>query len=241
MIDRGQAIRLTVALAATIVVFSAVGLVLVDLLAPNTVTRLDDAIADRFAGSRTPLLDDAAHWGSMLAATQVKIGLTALSAVIAWVAWRRWHEPVFLVVTLLFEASVFIVVTLLVARPRPDVAPLEGSPVDSSFPSGHVAAAVVYGAVVVVLAWHTRSRWVPVVGVAIVAVVVLAVSWSRMYQGMHHLSDVVAGVVLGLWSLAVCHRVLGSPPADSPPTSPIPPDVDEPATHGEVVGARTRP
>jgi len=38
------------------------------------------------------------------------------------------------------------------------------------------------------------------------------VAWARMYQGMHYLSDVIAGVVLGLVSIAICARILGAPP-----------------------------
>ena len=29
------------------------------------------------------------------------------------------------------------------------------------------------------------------------------VAWSRMYRGMHHLTDVIAGVVLGLGAIVV--------------------------------------
>jgi undecaprenyl-diphosphatase len=114
--------------------------------------------------------------------------------------------------TLVFEATVFIVVTFVVARPRPDVVRLQDSPVTSSFPSGHVAAATVYGAFVIVVAWHTRSAWKRAGSAAAVAAIVVLVGWSRAYQGMHHLSDVVMGVVLGVWSLVLCRLVMGAPP-----------------------------
>jgi membrane-associated phospholipid phosphatase len=213
-IDRRKGLQLAFALVASIGVFAAFGYLLTDVFAPNPVTRLDVEIAERFEANRTPTWDDVAHWGAFLADTAVKIGVTAVVALIALAAWRRWHEPVYLAVTLIFEATVFIIVTTIVGRPRPDVLRLEDSPVNSSYPSGHVAAATVYGAFVVVVFWHTRSRWARALAVVAYACVVAAVGWARLYQGMHFASDVATGVVLGLWSLAICLLVLGRPDRD---------------------------
>ncbi len=215
-VDRHQWLRLGVALVAAIGVFTAIGLLLTDLLAPNVITRFDENIAERFASGRTPLKNDLAHWGSFIASTEVKIGVTALFALVAVAMWRRWHETVFLAFTLIFEATVFIIVTFIVSRPRPDVPRLEDSPVNSSYPSGHVAAATVYGAFVVIVFWHTTSRWARSVAVASFVAVVGCVAWSRMYEGMHFLSDVIAGTVLGLSSLAICLVVLGGPSSALP-------------------------
>ena len=213
-IDRRNGLVLVIALIGSVGVFAAFGYLLTDVFAPNPVTRFDVEVAERFAANRTPTGDDLAHWGSMLADTAVKIGVTAVVALIALAAWRRWHEPVYLAVTLIFEATVFIIVTTIVARPRPDVLRLEDSPVNSSFPSGHVAAATVYGAFVVVVFWHTRATWARALAVVVYTCVVAAVAWARLYQGMHFASDVATGVVLGLWSLAICLLVLGRPDHD---------------------------
>jgi undecaprenyl-diphosphatase len=210
-IDRHQWLRLGVALVAMIGMFTALGLVMTDILAPNAITRFDQDLAERFASGRTPMQDDLAHWGSFAASTPVKIGLTALFAIVALAVWRRWHETVFLALTLIFEATVFIIVTFLVSRPRPDVPRLEDSPVNSSFPSGHVAAATVYGAFTVIVFWHTASRWARSLAVALFVAVVGFVAWSRVYEGMHFLSDVIAGIFLGLCSLAICLVILGRP------------------------------
>ena len=102
----------------------------------------------------------------------------------------------------------------IVGRPRPDVVRLENSPVDSSFPSGHVAAAAVYGAFAVVVFWHTTSRVARAVAVAAVLAIVGIVAWARLYQGMHFVSDVAAGVTLGVVSLVVCVAVVGRPEQD---------------------------
>jgi membrane-associated phospholipid phosphatase len=213
-VDRHQWVRLGIALVACVGIFTAIGFVMTDFTAPNFITRFDEDVAERLASNRTPFKDDLAHWGAFIASTEVKIGLTALFAIVALIVWKRWHETVFLAFTLIFEATVFIIVTFFVSRPRPDVPRLEDSPVDSSYPSGHVAAATVYGAFVVIVFWHTLSTWWRSLAVALFIGVVGFVAWSRMYQGMHFFSDVVAGIVLGLVTLAICLAVLGRPRSD---------------------------
>ncbi|MEO6468494.1 MAG: phosphatase PAP2 family protein, partial [Acidimicrobiia bacterium] len=73
-------------------------------------------------------------------------------------------------------------------------------------------AATVYLALAIVVFRHARSVMVRAAVVVAAVAVPIVVGWARMYQGMHNLSDVVAGVVLGLVSIAICARILGPPP-----------------------------
>lgn len=233
-LDRRDGLHLLVALVAVVAAFSAVGWLYTDALAPNAITELDDRVAQDFVEMRTEARDDLAHYGAMMSDTQVKIGLTAIVAVAMVVAWRRWHEALFVVSCLVFEATAFITITYIVARERPDVERLLDSPVSSSFPSGHVAAATVYGAFVAVVFWHTRKFWIRALATSLSVAVVVIVALSRMYQGMHFLTDVLAGVVLGLVSLAVCLWVFGPPPVDDETGSP-----DDQATRSRYSGLRS--
>src|SRR5436190_8641957 len=168
----------------------------------------DDSVAQWFADHRTSALNPLSTVGSGLAETVTKIVATAFVMLALLSVWRRWLEPLLLATSLILEASVFITVTLLVRRDRPDVPALEHSPVSSSFPSGHVAAAVVYGAGVVIVFWHTRARWARLLSVLALVGVVVAVALARMYRGMHFLTDVSAGVLLGIASLAISVAIL---------------------------------
>jgi undecaprenyl-diphosphatase len=78
-----------------------------------------------------------------------------------------------------------------------------GARLDSlSFPSGHASGIATLVTVALILAWpllarHAR-RWALVAGV----VLVLLVGLTRMWLGVHYLSDVVGGWSLGVaWSL----------------------------------------
>ena len=168
----------------------------------------DRRVARWFADGRTTRLDDLSFWGSMLSETAVKVVLTAVAAAIMLAVWRRWNDALLVAVALILEACIFLTVTLIVGRHRPDVVQLDSSPVDSSFPSGHVAAAAVYGAFAIIVARHTTARWPRIVAVVVAAAVTAIVAWARMYRGMHHLSDVIAGAVLGVVSIWVTWSVM---------------------------------
>jgi undecaprenyl-diphosphatase len=104
----------------------------------------------------------------------------------------------------LFEASVFVIASLIVGRERPDVERLEPGAPSGSFPSGHAAAAVAfYAGVMIVGHWHTRNRAIRG-GLIVMAIVVpIVVAVARTYRGMHHPLDVVSGALLGVASLVV--------------------------------------
>lgn len=203
-------------LAAVIAAGSLAGKALVDWAAPNAVTDYDLRLAHELVTERTSGLNDAATIGSLLSSTLVKIVVTLIIAGVMGLVWRRWHEPVFVIGTLLFEAAAFVVITHLVQRSRPPVEQLEGSSIGSSFPSGHVAAATVYAVVAMVVFWHSRATLARLAAAVVAVALPLMVGAARLYQGMHHLSDVVGGVVLGIVSIVICHSVL-PPPHDAHP------------------------
>ena len=130
--------------------------------------------------------------------------LTVLSGTVALYLLHRdrIRLAVFLVTTSLVGGFVNSGVKLLVARPRPESAEAFVAAAGKSFPSGHaMASTVVYGALLLVL-----RRFVPAAGrryaVAGTAGLVLAIAASRVLLGVHYLSDVLAGMVLGLAWLA---------------------------------------
>jgi membrane-associated phospholipid phosphatase len=108
-----------------------------------------------------------------------------------------------LVSALVLEFVVFLTANTLIDRDRPNVPRLDSTPSTASYPSGHVAATIaVWGGLAIIVMACTRRRAPRIVAFAVAAALAALVGFARLYRGMHHLTDVVAGAVLGLGALA---------------------------------------
>jgi len=197
-------LRLTlVGVALTLVAIPFTALLL-QVLAKGPLTRADGRVANTLngwvhgRGGVVPTLKAISFLGRPpLLAVWVLI-----AAVLLWRRSRR-RQAVFAAVTSLGGGIVDTLVKASVNRPRPVVDHPVASALGKSFPSGHaMSATVTYGALLVVLSPLLTPRWRRPAFVATV-LLVLAVGCSRLLLGVHFVSDVVGGFVLGLaWLLA---------------------------------------
>ena len=90
-------------------------------------------------------------------------------------------------------------------RERPRLFEWLTEPSSSSFPSGHaMSSAIVYFTVAYLIARLERRRWMRALTITISLLLVLLISVSRLYLGVHYPSDVIAGVVIGLAWAGFC-------------------------------------
>ncbi|HEU4514625.1 MAG TPA: phosphatase PAP2 family protein [Nocardioidaceae bacterium] len=162
--------------------------------------RLDDAVArwayQATAGNEAWL----AWWIAVDRVTEpilLRILLVGIGLVLAW--RRRWALAGWLVAVTVVQNLVAGVVKHILDRPRPRwPAPLalEDS---TSFPAGHSAGVALFATAVILVALATAGsrgrRWSVAVTAVAAAVVV---SLDRIYLGLHYVSDVVAGILLGV-------------------------------------------
>jgi undecaprenyl-diphosphatase len=193
-----------------------IGWAIVTLATPSALTRWEDSVNQWFYAARTPTLDTVSHIGSYLADTITCIVLLVVVTVALRLWLGRWRESWTLFAAIVGELLVFLVVTAVVNRPRPDVPLLDAAPPTSSFPSGHTAAAVAfYGCLAVIVLRQLRPRWLAVTIATLLCLVPLVVGISRLYRGMHHPTDVVFGALGGgLWLALVLSTLLPRPGKD---------------------------
>jgi undecaprenyl-diphosphatase len=90
-------------------------------------------------------------------------------------------------------------------RPRPQLFEWLTEPSSSSFPSGHaMSSAIVYFTVAYLIARLEKRRWMRAVTIIASLLIVLLISVSRLYLGVHYPSDVLAGMVIGLAWAGFC-------------------------------------
>ncbi|HET6209089.1 MAG TPA: phosphatase PAP2 family protein [Jatrophihabitans sp.] len=198
-------------LAALVIwaVFVGLGYLLGHNLRHSGLVHEDGAIDRWFAGHRRPAWNSVTKVATFGAETITVIALGLIAFVLLRLRLHRWRESIFLAVAVIGEVSIFVSTTLLVDRHRPSVPRLDSAPPTSSFPSGHTAASVALYGSLAVIAWHAaRAGWLRTLATVAAVLMPLAVATSRLYRGMHYLTDVLAGALLALCWLAVCHRLV---------------------------------
>lgn len=90
-------------------------------------------------------------------------------------------------------------------RPRPQLFEWLTVPSSSSFPSGHaMSSAIVYFTVAYLIARLEKRRWMRAMTIISSLLLVLLISVSRLYLGVHYPSDVLAGMIIGLAWAGFC-------------------------------------
>ena len=201
------AIFLVACAVVLLVLLVAFGYLVAKVLDGTALGHADASVARWFAAHRTPDLDRATHYATLAAETVTITVLAVVTVAVTALRWRRWREPMLVATAVVGEVSIFLLVTLLVERQRPPVRHLDQAPPTSSFPSGHTAAAIcTYGALTILANERARSALVRGLCWTLALLVPVAVGTSRMYRGMHYLSDVLGGVLLGVVWLYVATR-----------------------------------
>jgi membrane-associated phospholipid phosphatase len=187
-------------LALTAVV-AVSGLLVTHVLAHGSLGGFDHRINAYFAAHRHPpwnglslMLTDLAGFFGVIPIAVVVTGVLLLRG--------RGRRALPLVIGLVIEFSVSMSASYLVGRPRPDVTHLGPTPPTYSWPSGHTAATCVLFGGIALLVMSATRRIVPRIAAWVVAVgATSAVGLSRVYEGQHHPSDVVAGALVGVGAL----------------------------------------
>lgn len=138
-----------------------------------------------------------------LGGTRVLFSIAAVVAVVDLVRRRRIVVPLYLAAVAIGVVLVNNGVKLWVDRERPDLDQLVGWS-GASFPSGHAAAAAACWAGIMLVLTRHGGRRTRVLGGVVAVLLAVTVAVTRVLLGVHWLTDVVAGVLVGWgWFLVV--------------------------------------
>lgn len=135
--------------------------------------------------------------------TPIGISVVLLPVAVVLLVRGRRILPLFLVVTTLGGWELNHLLKVLFTRARPDLSQAVRRASGYSFPSGHAMMSVIaFGALAYAAMRVTDDRRLHSVALALVSCVVAAISLSRVYLGVHWLSDIAAGMAAGVVWLA---------------------------------------
>jgi len=193
--------RLAVSLATAVLAAFAFARIAEDYLTNDPLVRWDLSFARWLAGERSTAGVDFFRVVTFFGSPAVALTIAAVACV-ALYRRRRLVDAILLPVVLAGAELLNLVLKLSFHRARPEVAFVH---LDTySFPSGHaMISTAAYGALAY-LAWgHLRTRSRRIVLAAGTVVLLGLIGFSRIYLGVHYLSDVLAGIAGGVFWLSV--------------------------------------
>ena len=175
-----------------------------DLLTNDPIVRLDRSVAQALHDAATPATTTAFLIVTALGSLEA-VALLGLAVAAYYGRKRRWLHVQVWITVLLGGFALNQLLKVFFARPRPvfeDPLVLEST---YSFPSGHAMESMVMYGMLAYFAVRALSTWRARTAVVFgAAVLVLLIGFSRMYLGVHYLSDVAAGYAAGGAWLSAC-------------------------------------
>jgi undecaprenyl-diphosphatase len=189
-----------------IVFFTAVFLFLiiavVVALSP-AVTAIDGNVATWLHVCATPHVTDVMAAISFLGAPTT-LTIVAVAGGLLLLYRRRYAEAAMLSTVVLGGNFLNFCLKQLIQRGRPTFDDPLFSLATYSFPSGHaMASTVFYGLLAIHVSVSARQRYAAHVAIGAAVLMVALVSLSRVYLGLHYLSDVMGGITEGIAWLAL--------------------------------------
>lgn len=176
-----------------------------DIATASTLTRYDNQVSAMLRSFRTPALSRFLWVFTVLGDVRVALVL-ALVAVGLLLLWGRRLEALLFGVAVAGGSLISAVAKYAFHRIRPDAAfALIKTPGSFSFPSGHALHTIIFmSCLVVVLAPMVKGYRLRIATWAMAGFVVVMTGLSRVYLGVHWMSDVFASWMLGLAWLSLC-------------------------------------
>ena len=158
----------------------------------------ENDLSKSVAAGRTATMNSITAVWSHIGNTEIVIGVCVVVVALVWWRTKQWWYAVIPAIAIAAQASVFVAATTLTDRKRPTVEHLDPAPPTSSYPSGHMGAATALYLTFALMAQRIERVWLRRVVTVVCAIVPLLVGYARLYRGMHHLVDILVGMVNGI-------------------------------------------
>ena len=186
------------ALAPALVLFAAIVGVGFLIMGPLGGLPAENDLSKSVASGRTELMNSVTMVWSHIGNTEIVIGVCVVAVALIWWRTKQWWYAVVPAIAIAIQASVFVAATAIADRPRPTVQHLDPAPPTSSYPSGHMGASTALYLTFALMAQRIETAWLRRLVTAVCVIIPLLVGYARLYRGMHHLLDILVGMVNGI-------------------------------------------
>lgn len=172
-----------------------------DVVMGEAVVMLDTRVNNLLASLRTPLFNHVFYAITSLGFWLVIACGTAAAIFVLW--YRRKAELILpLTISIVSCQLLTYLGKLAFHRLRPEGGVLD--PFGYSFPSGHASISLALYGFCCFLGMQFTQRWSTRINLLLLgALIAFLIGFSRLYLGVHYLSDVLAGYLVGTLSLAL--------------------------------------
>ena len=198
------------------------GAIAEDVATSDRLTVLDVVVARWLRAHATP---ETTRWMILITDLHSTVAVSCYLAVAAAaLAWRRqWRDLATVVASMAGGLTLNVLMKLAFHRARPVLDDPLLTLASYSFPSGHVAGTtIMYGLLVAWVFTRTPHRLARAAAMVAAAAAIALVAFTRIYLGVHYLSDVAAAFAEGVAWLALCLSALAAFWRRAPlPTAPM--------------------
>lgn len=170
-----------------------------DIILSDMIVATDLRLANLLFAVRDSGLTKFSLWVTVLGTWQVVLCFALVASALLWL-WRKYNYIVPLWIVIIGSEAMNFFGKIALHRPRPEIAFYAEK--SFSFPSGHATIAVAfYGFIAYILWRQNHLNWKRKTNILFLALTLVAgIGFSRLYLGVHFLSDVWGGYLLGgLW------------------------------------------
>ncbi|MBR2546654.1 MAG: phosphatase PAP2 family protein [Eubacterium sp.] len=152
---------------------------------------------------RTPVLNAILIPITHMANWRTLVGIGVILLIIDVVKWHKPDYPL-AVLACLLTLLIYKILKVVVQRPRPDEIFWLVTESGFSFPSGHsLNGMFCYGMMIYLLWRNCEDKTLRNIVTAALCVLIPLIAFSRVYCGVHHPTDVIAGLAAGFALLMV--------------------------------------
>ena len=173
----------------------------------------DYKIALDIVAIRTPFLNSFFSLFTWLGSSQsIILIFIIVSVALYYHKKENYIYPLF--VSIFGSGIMVIIIKYFVNRARPGVGIAIYQEQLSSFPSAHAALIMALFGFLIYCIWRFNLNLKIKIGITIIfTVIILLVGFSRLYLGVHFLSDVLAGYLIGLMWLLIARHITSISPS----------------------------